>query len=336
MEYLKEPFDFKLFVLKMLGKWYQFVLCTVIGAVLFGVPYYLYKTVYAPAKEFEATATYYIQYVNDPVVGDTGTYFNEYTLDTWLKQDAFTEIVLDDMKQTVTKQELETYVTVTLPSDIRIFQVKITTVQPDLTIGLLEAYDHAIAEFAQRQSEIHAIECQDKSEQAQQIKADIRTQRAFVLGGVLGLVLGGLCIVLRDLLDDGIYIPATLQKRHKIKVFGSDVSEELKENVKYAVGNCQKIAVTSIGETVDIMKITESFQKEYPTITWTALPAFYQCPEEAEVLRKQDGCILIVEAGKDKSGAIDRALMYYAQQDVKVIGAILWNMDERLLKGYGK
>ena len=61
MDYKKEPFNFKLFVLNMLGKWYQFVLCAVAGAVLFGSSYYLYKVVYAPAREYRAVATSYIE-----------------------------------------------------------------------------------------------------------------------------------------------------------------------------------------------------------------------------------------------------------------------------------
>ena len=62
MDYKKEPFNFKLFVLNMLDKWYYFVLWTVVGALLFGSSYYLSKVVYAPAREYRAIATYNIEY----------------------------------------------------------------------------------------------------------------------------------------------------------------------------------------------------------------------------------------------------------------------------------
>ena len=39
-------------------------------------------------------------------------------------------------------------------------------------------------------------------------------------------------------------------------------------------------------------------------------------------------------SGKDKSSAIDRALSYYAQQDIKILGAILCDADKKLLKRY--
>jgi len=59
-----------------------------------------------------------------------------------------------------------------------------------------------------------------------------------------------------------------------------------------------------------------------------------QCPEAGEVLRGCDGVIVTVMSGQDKSAAIDRALRYYAEQDVVILGAVLWNADAWLLKKY--
>ena len=336
MEYPKEPFNFKLFVLKMLGKWYQFVICTLVGAVLFGGTYYLYKVVYAPAREYEASSTYYIEYAKDPNLGDAATYFNEYTLNSWLVEDVFVEEVVPMLSREVTAEQLAEYIEVTLPSDVRVMKLEVVTAEPELTMELLEAYDTAFCDFAERQREIESIELQGMSDEAQQIKADIRTQRAFVLGGVLGLVLGGLYIMLRYLLDDGIYLPETLAKRHGIRVLGAEVSEELDANVAYAVKDCRKIAVTSIGDTPGLPEVLNRLKGMVPDIEWVMVPAMVQCPEAGEVLRGCDGCILTVVSGEDKSGAIDRALAYYGQQDVTVIGAVLWDADEKLLKRYGR
>lgn len=325
MEYPKEPFDFKLFVRTMLAQWYQFVICMLIGSLVFGISYYGYKNIAASAKEFEAEAVYYIQYVKDPGIGDAATYFNEYTLNSWISQDVFAEVVLENIEQSFTKEQLASFVTVTVPSDIRIFHVTIVTSDPELTMELLQGYDQAVAAFAQRQPEIQDIQCQDSSKEAVQIKADIRTQRAFVLGGVLGLVLGGWYIMLRYLLDDGIYVPQTLQKRHGITPFGSDDSTELYENIAYAVRNCKRVAVTNIGDAPNLAQVVERLQSHIPDKEWIAVPSMQQCPTAASTLRKQDGCVLIVKAKTDKSTAIDRALAYYAQQDVTVLGAVLWD-----------
>lgn len=324
MEYQKEPFDFKLFVRNMLAQWQQFLLCMLIGSLLFGVSYYGYKNINAKAKEFEAKAVYYIQYVKDPGIGDTFTYFNEYTLNSWMTQDVFTQVVLENAEQTLTKEQLASFVTVTVPSDIRIFQLTIVTPDPELTMALLKGYDTAIASFAQRQQEIQDILCQDSSHEAVQIKADIRTQRAFVLGAVLGLVFGGWYIMLRYLLDDGIYVPQTLQKRHGITALGSDTSEELYENIAYAIRHCNSVAVTNIADAPNLIQVTERLQSRISEKEWVAVPSMQQCPQAADILRKQDGCILIIRAKQDKSPAIDRALAYYAQQDITVLGAVLW------------
>ena len=329
MQYPKEPFNFKLFVVQMLKKWQKFVLCMVIGSVLFGGIYYMYKVAYAPAREYQATATYYIEYATDPKLNEPYSYFNEYTLNSWLTTDAFVDTLSLPADAVWTKEALTKAVTLTVPSDVRVIQLTVNTKDAKTTKELLDAYDKALVAFAQRQKEISEIVVQDMSEEAVQIKADIRTQRAFVLGGVLGLFFGGLYIVMKYLLDDGIYEPQMLAKRHGLKVLGTNVSEELKANVSYALKDMQKVAVTSIGDTPELPLVQEKLQAFVLDTEIVAVPAMVQCPEQAEVLRTYDGVILTVMYETDKSRAIDRAIAYYEAQDLKVVGAILWDMKEK-------
>ena len=336
MDYMKEPFHFKLFVLKMLGKWYQFVICAAVGALLFGSSYYLYKVEYAPAKEFTATTTYYIEYAKDPLLGEPYSYFNEYTLDSWLTMDAFVEQILPKLGTELTVEELNDSISLSVQSDVRVIQLTAITADPMLTMNILKAYDEAFVVFANKQREINEIKVQDMPESATQIKADIRTQRAFVLGGVLGLFVGSMYIILKYLLDDGIYLPGTLAKRHGLKVLGTDVSEELKANVSFTVKDMVKVAITSIGDSPSLPEVLQVMKEMAPEVEWVMVPAMVQCPEAGEILRNCDGCIVTVVSGVDKSGEIDRALRYYEQQQVTLIGAVLWNADEKLLKRYGK
>ncbi len=334
MEYAKEPFDFKLFIMKMLGKWYQFVMCTLIGAVLFGGAYYLYKVVYAPAREYQASVTYYIEYVNDPTVSDLNSYFNVATLDSWLTMDVFTEQVLPGLSTELTVDELNNYIEMIMPSDVRVVVLKVITADPELSMEILQAYEEAFVNFAENQREINKIVVQDISGEAEQIKADIRTKQAAVLGGVLGLVLGGLYIILQYMLDDSVYLPMTLTKRHGLTVFGTGESEELAANVAYAVKKCKRVAVTGIGEMPELPKVLDKLKSITAEVEWILVPAMVQCPEAGEILRDCDVLIMTVVSGVDKSGAIDRALAYYRQQDITVSGAILWDADEQLLKRY--
>ncbi len=327
MDYLKEPFDFRLFVRCMLKKWHQFVLCMLVGSLLFGGVYYLYKVVYAPAREYQAEASYYIEYVEDPVITEQGSYFNEATLNSWLTMDVFTDSVLSALSGKLTVEELDAYVDLIMPSDIRVVKISVKTAEDALTLEILKAYDQAFVQFGENQREINRIIPQDFDETAEQIKADIRTQRAFVLGAVLGLVFGGFYIVMKYLLDDGIYATHTLEKRHGVMVFGTGESEELAVNITYAVRNCKRVAVTAVGEVPALPMVLEKLREMKSETEWVLVPAIVQCPEAGEVLRGCNGVILNVMAGVDRSGAIDRALSYYKQQDVVVLGAILWNAD---------
>lgn len=336
MDYLKEPFDFKLFVLSMLGKWKQFVLCTLAGAVLFGGSYYLYKVAYAPAREFRAVSAYYIQYVNDPALSDQYSYFNEATLNSWLVTDEFVNPILPKLSVELTKEELAASIQLIMASDVRVVQLQAEASKPELTMEILKAYDEAFLAFGENQREIDFIRRQDMQTEAVQIKADIRTQRAFVLGGVLGLFAGAMYLMLQYLLDDGILLPKTLQKRHGLTVFGTNISEELAANVAFAVKQKKKVAVTAVSDSPSLAEVTEVLKHISPEVEWIPVPAMVQCPEAGEVLRGCDGCVLTVVSEKDKSSAIDRALSYYEQQQVAIIGAILWDADEKLLRRYGK
>lgn len=334
MQYPKEPFNFKLCMAKMLSKWYQFVLCICIGSILFGGVYYMYKVVYAPAREYRASATYYIEYATDPKLSEPYSYFNEYTLNSWLTTDAFVDKVLSETTYAWTKEELAECVVLTVPSDVRIMQVTATTADAERTMEVLAAYDKALMSFAKTQREINQLLVQDMSDEATQIKADIRTQRAFVLGGVLGLLFGGFYIVMKYLLDDGIYEPLLLETRHGLKVFGTNTSEELKDNISYALKDKKKVAITSIGDTPELPVVREGLQAFVDGTELVALPSMVQCPEQGDVLRTYDGVVLIVMYENDKSRAIDRALSYYAKQDVPVLGAILWDMPEGVFQKY--
>ena len=175
MEYLKEPFDFKLFILQMLRKWKFFVVWTLLGALLFGGSYFLVKVVYAPAREYQAKAVYYVEYAHDPGTGQMYTYFNDYTLNSWLTMDAFVDKVRPKLSVAVTKEELDAYVELTIPSDVRVVCLTVTTPVPKLTMELLAAYEEAFQAFGEAQREINRIERQDHSGEAGQIIADIRT-----------------------------------------------------------------------------------------------------------------------------------------------------------------
>lgn len=336
MVYPKEPFNFKLFMTKMLNKWYQFVLCICIGSLLFGCTYYMYKVCFAPAREYQAKATYYMEYATDPKLNEPYSYFNEYTLNSWLNTDAFVDNLPLKTDGVWTKEALAEAVVLTVPSDVRVIQLTITTADALETMNVLTAYDKALQEFATRQREINEIVVQDMPTEATQIKADIRTQRAFVLGGLLGLLFGGLYIVMKYLLDDGIYAPHLLATRHGLKVLGTNVSDELKENVSYALKGMKKVAVTSIGDTPELPVVQEKLQAFVEGVEVVAVPSMVQCPEQAEVLRTYDGVILTVMYEVDKSRAIDRALSYYEGQDVKVLGAMLWDVKESVFWKYLK
>lgn len=334
MDYLKEPFNLKLFLLHMIRKWYQFLAWMLAGALVIGLGYYIVFVVFGPAREYEAVSTYYIEYASEPDTGNSYTFFNEYTWNMLIVTDAFQDVVLEKLGEELSKESLTSYVTVTLPSDVRVIQLTVTADSPELSMRISEAYVDAFVSFAGQQREVESVEILDLPESAALKKADVRTFRAVVLGAVLGLFLGSMVIVLRYLMDDGIYIPEEIKKRHGLTVFGTDQSEELSANLGTALKEKNRIAVTCVQESPSLKAVTEKLKELMPDKRFDAIPSMIQCPEGAEALKTYEACILIVKAKADKSAAIDRALEYYAQQKISVTGAILWDADEGLIKRY--
>ncbi len=332
----REPFNLKLFLLQMFQKWYVFVLSALGGALLLGGGYFLVKVVFAPTREYQADIICYMEYAVDP--DESGSYatdyFNEYTWNEWIVCDEIQEIISEALGYEMTETELQSYVTTTIPADVRLQTVSVVTNDPDLALFIARCYEEWLPQFAENQREIDSIRIVDSPEQAYLVTEDVRTLRAALLGGLAGLFLCCMILWLSWLADDRVYLPEQLIRRHGLKVFGVDGQEELAENVRYGVGERQNIALVGASGSAHFMETQAWFQSTFPEMHWETVMGTLQYPEEAEHLRKMDGVIFVAEAGVDSSALIERVLSYYRQQEITLTGALLWGCDQKLLRWY--
>ncbi|MCD8326691.1 MAG: hypothetical protein LUC90_08455 [Lachnospiraceae bacterium] len=335
-DFYREPFDLKLFLLRLLRKWYVFVLSALIGALLLGGGYFLVKVVFAPAREYQADVILYMEYAVDPDDSESYAtdYFNEYTWNEWLVCDEIQEIISESLGYEISETELAGYVSTTVPADVRLQTLSVVTSDPELSLAIVRCYEEWLPEFAASQRELDSIRVIDSPEQAYLITADVRTFRAAVLGGVIGLFLCCMIVWLWYLSDDRVRLPGQLAQRHGLKVFGADGQAELEENIRYGTKNLEKIALTGINGSVGCMEALAWFRSAFPEKSWEGVMGTLQAPEGAARLRDADGVILVVEAGADSSALIERLLSCYRQQDIALTGAVLWNSDRRLLRSY--
>ncbi|MCD7807010.1 MAG: hypothetical protein LUH19_06675 [Lachnospiraceae bacterium] len=335
-DFYREPFDLKLFLLRMLRKWYVFVLSALVGALLLGGGYFLVKVAFAPAREYQADVICYMEYAVDPDASDSYAtdYFNEYTWNEWIVCDEIQTIISESLGYEISETELAGYVTTTVPADVRLQTLSVVTSDPELSLAIARCYEEWLPLFAQNQRELDSIRVIDSPEQAYLITADVRTFRATVLGAVIGLFLCCMIVWLSYLSDDRVCLPGQLGERHGLKVFGAFGQGELEENIRYGTKNLETIALAGLNGAAGCMEALAWCRSVFPEKTWEGVMGTLQAPEGAAKLRDADGVILVVEAKVDTSALVERMLSYYRQQDIVLTGAVLWGADGRLLRAY--
>ncbi len=343
--YGKEPFDMKLTVLRFVKNIWIPVIAALLGAAIVGGGYFLVRDVFGGPEEYAVTSTYYVEYGTDPQTGNEYTYTNAASWNNWIVTDWFVDRIWDSAvenglqpeKYGVTKQDLPTFLSADLPTDLRIPTSKVTTTDPELTGILAEAVEEVFVSFADAQKEMDAIRVVDTTE-VYVVDKDIRTLRACILGAVLGLFFAVVGMLLYLVMDDGIYLPETFSCRYGIPALGAvyetndglELSKGTEENVAYLVKDCESVAVTSVEEDTDLKAVASLFKdKEY-----VCVPGILQVPEAVEKLRGFSGVLLLAQAGVCNGKKIEHVLHELKVQDCKVLGVILTDADERLIGMY--
>lgn len=226
-DYGKEPLDIRLLVLRFLRKSPVILLAALLGAVCIGGPYFLRKVTFGPAKEYEAVTDFYIDYAVQES-GEEYTYFNQTTWTQLITDDVFTDKILTHMSGTKpSKQELQGYLYATMLSDTRIVTTTVTTNDPELTMKIEKALLQAMEDFGREQKEIADVRILQEPTKASLVIADVRTFRACMLGAVIFVSVAVFYLLIYFVLDEGIYIPATFERRYGVPMLGTIHSGEL-------------------------------------------------------------------------------------------------------------
>lgn len=327
--YGKEPFDLRLTVLRMLvqGKW--ILLVTLAGTLIFGGIYYG-KNVLGAETEYCAASTFHVDYAVEEEKDVGVVYINETTWNTYLTTDFFLEGMME--KTGLTREELTGALQAKLASDLRVPSIEATCESPELCIQIAHAAEEVILEkFPGEIKEIEAVQVLDSPKEATLVKRDVRPARAFLLSGILSCFGCIIFLLLKELGEDAVWLPATIERRYGKKAAGTLESRKLEENLQYFYEGKENIAVCTVQDTLDSAEIC----KELPAgKNWIPAPAVFLCPEGCRELRKADGILLAVRAGKHAGKQLEAALEFLAEQDCNVTAVVLCEADEWLLNCY--
>ena len=116
---------------------------------------------------------------------------------------------------------------------------------------------------------------------------------------------------------------------------GTVNSPELKANLAHLFGERSRIAVCAVSDSVNPAEVIAALQgKEQSRREWIPVPAPVLCPETCEAMRRTEGILLVVKAGKRAGKQLEYDMEYLETQEIKVDAVLLWDADEWLLRTY--
>lgn len=341
--YGKESFDLRLTVLRMVELWRLILVCTLAGTMVLGGLYCVKNILLRGETRYKAESMYRVDYSVEEKDLDK-VFINDYTWNTYVHTEEFLNDVRSRLEggrwADMTNDELAAVIQGNLESDWRLPSTIVITEAAEKSVAIARAVEETMTEaFPKGISEIDSIRVIDSGGTAEKVIPDIRVGRAFVLAAVLSLFFTLVILLLKEIGDDSIWLPATMGYRYGLKVLGTIESRELDQNLSYFYAGKKKIAVCTVQEDTNPVEVTNALERvcvneNRDEKQFLAVPAPILCPESAEVLRKADGILLAVEAGKHAGKQLEYVLEYLRQQDCGVTAVLLWNADERLLQRY--
>jgi len=353
-EYSREPVDYRLLWLRFLKKVWIIPLAVLAGIILVAACHFFVKVTAKGGRTYQAESIFYIDFAED-ANGEQYDYYNYFTWSEVIHTDFFLDSVYEKMDGTLSKEELSSYITASVESDVRYLYVRCSTHSPELSVKLASLMEEIVPGFADIRKEIQSIELAKAGDSAAD-SSKLRMGNACFLGGCLGLGISTLWLLIALILDTAVYLPSAIEKRYHIPCLGATFMPEFAPNWKHILKDAGTVAVVRVDEDIsdedatsrnvsnkdvsngdvsdeDIsngkFKIPDDKKR---TVISFRNPAVH--PESLEQIRACDAVLLVLKAGCKNDKAFERLVEQLGRQDIKVAAVILASADEKLLSRY--
>ena len=342
--YGKEPFDLRLTVLRVIRRLGLIITVTLAGTLVFGGGYYVKNVLLRSDPVYSAASVYRIDYAVAEEKDVSTVHINEMTWNTYVDTQLFQDQVRSYLSggSNYTDDQLAQAIDAVVAANLKVLTTVVTAESPEESLAIAAAVEKALAQdFPEEISEITSVAVIDPAVEAREVYPDVRPFRAFVLSALLSFFFILVIVLLKELGDDNIWLPSTLEKRYGLKVLGTIESPEFEENLNYLFQDRENVAVCPVQEHTDPEQVLSELRKRYPELAllkeeagWYPSPTPVLCPESCRTMRRAGGILLVVEAGSHAGKPLEYVIEYLEKQDCKITAAVLWNADERLLKQY--
>lgn len=328
-EYSREPVDYRLLWLRFLRKIWIIPLAMLAGTALVAGCHFYARTAARGGRTYQTESVFYIDFAED-AQGETYDYYNYFTWGEVIHTDFFLDSVYEKMDGRLSREEIASYVTASVDSDVRYLYVRCDTHSPALSVELASILEEILPKFADIRKEIRSIETARAGTVARD-SSKLRMGNACFLGACLGLGISLLGILLSLILDTAVYLPSTVEKRYHVTCLGAPFLPEFAPNWTHVLKDAKEIALVCVDEDIREAEIKVPDEGQKHKIICKN-PVMH--PEELDRIRECEAVLLALKAGRRNDKVFERLLEQLGRQDIKVTAVILVSADEKLLAAY--
>ena len=217
VQHANEPLNRRSLLLRLRRTIWLVPLAAVAGALLGALIYGFVWLSVSGQRQYQQTSKYYLTFGYEEN-GEVADYYNAYTWnDLLFSITSISEVIEEELPDGVSLSEAQEAIEADILSDVRLLTITVTHSDPDAVQQMTNAVEDALVRYGANAIQFTSIDFLSSSEVEAVVVSD-RTRNAVLLGAVLGFLAAAVWLWLREVLDDGIYVPEDAVRRYGIPV----------------------------------------------------------------------------------------------------------------------
>ncbi len=347
-KYWQEGIDSKALLVCFLRRLPYLLLMGVAGAVLGSGLYLLITVMTSEGTRYQEETKYYIDFAEGKLESK-----NHYNAFTW-NEVMTTELILDNTMEILgsdyDESEVKSAVSASIWSDVRYLTIMVEAGEEKKVAAISEATEKSLENFGICMEEFDAI-YQIEDSGVQQIKESLVSWRAVLLGTLCGVLVGAFWLTAGFCMGSRYYTKQGLSKSLGVPVFGllyQDKNEAngMQEKALWLAlqHDMDKISSKSL-VVMDVVNngsaqrckdiLTSLYSEEMVDVEVRVQNSEVPSKEYYGEIRQTDGVILAIPFAKPCREVVLDKMNELENQDCKVQGAILVDVDRKWMRLYG-
>lgn len=346
-KYWQEGIDSKALLVCFLQKLPYLLLVGVAGAVLGSGLYLLIAVMTSQGTKYQAETEYYIDFAEGRL--EAKDYYNDFTWNDVMATDLILGNTMESLGASYDRAAVKEMITADILSDVRYLTITVEGSDEAAVEAVSNATKISLEQFGSRMEEFDSIE-QIENNGVEQEKKKLFTWRAAFLGALAGIFAASFCLVSKFCLGSSFYTKHAISQCFSIPVFGLFYAKQnqkqgaqemaLQLALQHRMKDCKgQVVLLDVCQGDYAKKCREELQtlytKEQLGSDFIVQGCFVQGMQDFDRMREAEGVILVIPFAKPCREAVMEKLDELQNQECRVLGAVLADVDKKWMKRYG-